>query len=88
MMEDQVHSVLSKVVKEVLKIDIDALPDEAKNYPLLSGKFGVEPYQMIRFLEVVEDTFKIKVPEVAIAERKFNTFNDIVEIIISEKGEL
>lgn len=87
-MEDQVRSVLSKVAKEVLKIDIDALPDEAKNYPLLSGKFGVEPYQMITFLEVVEETFKIKVPEVAIAERKFNTFNDIVEIIISEKGEL
>jgi len=87
-MEDQVCSVLSKVVKEVLNIDIDALPDEAKNYPLLSGKFGVEPYQMITFMEVVENTFKIKVPEVAIAERKFNTFNDIIEIIISEKGEL
>lgn len=87
-MEDQVRSVLSKVVKEVLKIDIDALPDEAKNYPLLSGKFGVEPYQMITFMEVVENTFKIKVPEVAIVERKFNAFNDIVEIIISEKGEL
>lgn len=43
---------------------------------------------MITFLEVVEDTFKIKVPEAAIAERRFNTFNDIVEIIISEKGEL
>lgn len=87
-MEDQVCNGLSEVVKEVLKIDINTLPDEAKNYPLLSGKFGVEPYQMITFLEAVEDKFKIKIPEVAIAERKFNTFNDIVEIIISEKGEL
>ena len=43
---------------------------------------------MITFLEVVEDKFKIKVPEIAIAERKFNTFNDIVEIIILEKGGL
>ena len=43
---------------------------------------------MISFLEAVEDKFGIKVPEIAIAERKFNTFNDIVEIIISEKGEL
>lgn len=81
-------SVLSKVIKEVLKIDIDALPDEAKNFPILSGKFGVEPSQMITFLEMVEDTFKIKVLEAAIAERRFNTFNDIVEIIISQKGEL
>lgn len=87
-MEEQVCSVLSEVVKEVLKIDIGALPDEARDYPLLSGKFGVEPYQMITFLEVVEDKFKIKVPEIAIAERKFNTFNDIVEIIILEKGGL
>lgn len=87
-MEDQVRSVLSEVLKEVLKIDIGALPDEAKDYPLLSGKFGVEPYQMITFLEVVEDKFKIKIPEIAIGKRKFNTFNDIVEIIISEKGEL
>ncbi len=87
-MEDQVRNGLSEVVKEVLRIDINTLPDEAKNYPLLSGKFGVEPYQMITFLESVEDKFKIKVPEVAIAERKFNTFNDIVEIIVSEKGEL
>lgn len=85
-MEEQVRNGLSEVVKETLKIDINALPDEAKNFPLLSGKFGVEPYQMISFLEAVEDKFGIKVPEIAIAERKFNTFNDIVEIIISEKA--
>ena len=85
-MEEQVRNGLSEVVKETLKIDINALPDEAKNFPLLTGKFGVEPYQMISFLEAVEDKFGIKVPEIAIAERKFNTFNDIVEIIISEKA--
>ena len=75
-MGEQVRNGLSEVVKETLKIDINALPDEAKNFPLLSGKFGVEPYQMISFLEAVEDKFGIKVPEIAIAERKFNTFND------------
>ena len=54
-MGEQVRNGLSEVVKETLKIDINALPDEAKNFPLLSGKFGVEPYQMISFLEAVED---------------------------------
>lgn len=42
---------------------------------------------MIIFMETVEEKFEIRVPESAIGERKFNTFNDIVKIIIAEKGE-
>ena len=68
-------------------IDINALPNEARDYPLLSERFGIEPYQMIIFMETVEEKFEIRVPESAIGERKFNTFNDIVKIIIAEKGE-
>lgn len=86
-MEEQIQKALSQTAKEILEIDFNSLPQEAKNYPLLSAKFGIEPYQMIAFMEAVEEKFNIKVPESAIAERKFNTFHDIVHIIISEKGE-
>lgn len=85
-MDVQIQKSLSELVKEILKIDLSSLLEEAKDYPLLSGRFGIEPYQMITFMEVVEKKFKIKVPESAIVERKFNTFNNILEIIISEKG--
>ncbi len=86
-MEEQINNLLSNILIELFGIDINALPKEARKYPLLSEKFGIEPYQMIAFMENVEETFKIKIPESAIVDQKFDSFDDIVEIIISEKGE-
>ncbi len=86
-MENQVKTLLAEILVELFGIDINALPNEARDYPLLSERFGIEPYQMIIFMETVEEKFEIRVPESAIGERKFNTFNDIVKIIIAEKGE-
>ena len=32
---------------ELFSIDMSSLPKEARKYPLLSEKFGIEPYQMV-----------------------------------------
>lgn len=40
---------------------------------------------MIIFMETVEEKFEIRVPESAIGERKFNTFNDIVKLLLLRK---
>ena len=41
----------------------------------------------VAFMETVEETFGIKIPESAIVTQKFDSFDDIIKIIISEKGE-
>lgn len=81
-MRKQAEDLLAKIVKEALKVDITALPEEAGKYPLLSERFGVEPFQMIHFLDRVEQEFRLRIPDEAIAEHGFNAFDDIVEIII------
>ena len=86
-MEDQIGNLLSKILMELFNIDMYSLPKEARKYPLLSEKFGIEPYQMVAFMETIEDTFEIKIPENAILNQAFNSFDGIIKIIISEKGE-
>ncbi|RCX12215.1 peptide maturation system acyl carrier-related protein [Anaerobacterium chartisolvens] len=86
-MKKQIENSLMEILKDLLGIDISALPDEAKKYPLLSAKFGIEPYQMIKFMEAVEKKFEFKVSQEDIVDRKFNTFLDIVEIIMKSKIE-
>lgn len=86
-MEEQISNLLSKILMELFGIDMNALPEEVRKYPLLSERFGIEPYQMIAFMENIEETFEIKIPESAIVDQKFNSFDDIIKIIISERGE-
>lgn len=86
-MEEQICNLLSRILMELFNIDMSSLPKEARKYPLLSEKFGIEPYQMIAFMEAVEETFEIKIPESAIVNQAFNSFDGIIKIIISEKGE-
>ena len=86
-MEEQINNLLSNILMELFGIDMNAFPKEARKYPLLSERFGIEPYQMVAFMEKVEETFEIKIPESAILDQKFDSFDDIIKIIISEKGE-
>ena len=86
-MEEQINNLLSNILIELFGIDMNSLPKEARKYPLLSEKFSIDPYQMVAFMEAVEETFEIKIPESAIVNQTFNSFDDIIKIIISEKGE-
>ena len=65
-MEEQIVNLLSRILMELFSIDMSSLPKEARKYSLLSEKFGIEPYQMVAFMETVEETFGIKIPESAI----------------------
>lgn len=72
---------LKEIIKKVINVDIDGLPEEAKNFPLLSRRFNVQPHEMMVLLFKVEKEFNIEVDELYIENEKFNSFNGILEII-------
>lgn len=62
-------------------INVEQLSDEEKVYPLLSARLGGMPYQMLVLFMKVEDTFKIKIDSQKVADGKFNTYRDILELV-------
>lgn len=86
-MEEQISNLLNNILMKLFNIDMSSFPKEARKYPLLSEKFNIEPYQMVALMEAVEETFEIEIPENAIVNQTFNSFDGIIKIIISEKGE-
>lgn len=73
---------IKEMIKTTLNVNIDNMTEGEKDYPLLSKKFDVMPYQMLVFFTRVEKEFSIKIPDETITEGKFNSYNDISKIII------
>ena len=65
-----------------LNVNIDNMTEEEKDYPLLSKRFDVMPYQMLVFFTRIEKEFGIRIPDEYIADGKFNSYNDISKIIL------
>lgn len=72
---------LKNLIGKTLSVDIDRLTEEERNYPLLSRRFNVMPYQMLVLFTRIEEKFDIRIPDEDIADGKFNSYNDIVNII-------
>lgn len=72
---------LKDLIGKTLSVDIDRLTEEERNYPLLSRRFNVMPYQMLVLFTRIEEKFDIRIPDEDIADGKFNSYNDIVNII-------
>lgn len=72
---------LKDLIDKTLSVDIDRLTEEERNYPLLSRRFNVMPYQMLVLFTRIEEKFDIRIPDEDIADGKFNSYNDIVNII-------
>lgn len=72
---------LKDIIYRTLDIQIDDLCNEEKNYPLLSRKFGVYPYQMLVLFTRIENEMKIKLSEKAVVEGKFNSYVDILSMV-------
>ncbi len=73
---------IKEMIKTTLNVNIDNMTEDEKDYPLLSKKFDVMPYQMLVFFTRVEKEFGIRIPEESIVDGKFNSYNDISKIIL------
>lgn len=72
---------LKNLIGKTLSVDIDKLTEEERNYPLLSRRFNVMPYQMLVLFTRIEEELAIRISDEAIVNGKFNSYNDIVNII-------
>lgn len=68
---------IKEMIKATLNVNIDNMTEEEKDYPLLSKRFDVMPYQMLVFFTRIEKEFGIRIPDEYIADGKFNSYNDI-----------
>lgn len=73
---------IKEMIKTTLNVNIDNMTEDEKDYPLLSKKFDVMPYQMLVFFTRVEKEFDIRIPDESIVDGKFNSYNDISKIIL------
>lgn len=73
---------IKEMIKATLNVNIDNMTEEEKDYPLLSKRFDVMPYQMLVFFTRIEKEFGIRIPDECIADGKFNSYNDISKIIL------
>ena len=73
---------IKEMIKATLNVNIDNMTEEEKDYPLLSKRFDVMPYQMLVFFTRIEKEFGIRIPDEYIAVGKFNSYNDISKIIL------
>ena len=74
---------IKEMIKTTLNVNIDNMTEDEKDYPLLSKKFDVMPYQMLVFFTRVEKEFDIRIPDESIVDGKFNSYNDISKIILA-----
>ena len=73
---------IKEMIKATLNVNIDNMTEEEKDYPLLSKRFDVMPYQMLVFFTRIEKEFGIRIPDEYIADGKVNSYNDISKIIL------
>ncbi|MDE7423851.1 MAG: hypothetical protein K2N51_09185 [Lachnospiraceae bacterium] len=73
---------IKEMIKTTLNVNIDNMTEEEKDYPLLSKRFDVMPYQMLVFFTRVEKEFGIKISNESIVDGKFNSYNDISKIVL------
>ena len=50
---------IKEMIKATLNVNIDNMTEEEKDYPLLSKRFDVMPYQMLVFFTRIEKTIII-----------------------------
>lgn len=60
--------------------------DSSLDMELLGNILGLSSRHLLFIYFAIEREFQIKIPEYAITEGKFNTFNNILKCIYKEKG--
>ena len=75
---------LKDLIYKTLNIDIDSMTDEEKDYPLLSKRFSVLPYQMLVFFTRLEREMGVVISDEAVGAGKFNAYNSIRCLVLGE----
>ncbi len=73
-------SKLEKIFDEIIGIDF-AKNKELKNEKLLGKKVGLTARELVHLYYLIEEEFKIEIPDEVILEGKFDIYNNILEII-------
>ena len=72
--------ILNEVFKEKTGIDFNS-KESLKNVNLFSDKINLQPRDLVTVCISIEKIFDIKFDEKEFLDRKFDTFNKIVELI-------
>lgn len=75
---------LKELIYKTLNIDVDKMTDEEKDYPLLSKRFGVMPYQMLVLFIRVEGEMGVIISDEDIGTGKFNAYNSILRLVLGD----
>lgn len=77
---------LKRIFKDIVKLDFDNMSESHLDKHLLSQCFDLRPRDLVYLLYAIEKEFGITIPQEAIAEGKFSSFNNIYSIITSQEG--
>ena len=84
--EEEIINRLKKTFKDRFFIDLSEYTNSDLSKELLSGAFKLSPGSLIYLFFDVEKEFNIRIPEEDIAYGKFNSFNNIVDIVKKQIG--
>jgi len=78
---NEIMTGLKCIFKQRFKMDMEGFSEEALDKELLGNEFKMQPRDLIYLFFDIEKEFGIVIPQVDIAEGRFNTFNNIAMII-------
>ena len=73
-------SELGKIFEQITDIDFTK-NEELKKEKLLGKKMGLTARELVHLYFLIEDQFKINIPNEIILEGKFDIYNNILEVI-------
>ncbi len=79
-----IEKELENIFLKRFKLDFTEMNIEVKNHYLLGSNIKLAPRDLLYVFVDIEEEFKIAIPENYIIEGKFNTFNNILQIIKDE----
>lgn len=82
--KDNIEIRLNNIFKNRFKIDFDSKEKELLNANLLGSSIYLTPTDLLYLFCDIENEFGIDIPQNEVADGKFSSFNNLVEIICSQ----
>ncbi|CBZ05051.1 peptide maturation system acyl carrier-related protein [Clostridium botulinum] len=84
---NSVQRKLNDIFNRIFNINLNSINEELFERSLLGDFFCFEPIDLVCLYMEVEEIFNISIPQEYVVENRFNTINDIKEIIIIQLGQ-
>ncbi|ABS42563.1 peptide maturation system acyl carrier-related protein [Clostridium botulinum] len=84
---NSVQRKLNDIFNRIFDINLNSINEELFERSLLGDFFCFEPIDLVCLYMEVEKIFNISIPQEYVVENRFNTINDIKEIIIIQLGQ-